>query len=203
MIANHPTVFSMRITILLLCAVFTFAFTGCTHEPEIATPPADSTQQTQPSTSQNKDDASADDAEDLQTNDDATDSAANAGDTKQAESDNTGKNAAAHEGPFVISILNAGGADGLAGKAQEMLSAGGIAGDGYSISVDSYLGGTIPATTIYVSGEGDDAEAVKAEADKIAAALGGTVKTFESGELVEGTTMNGLDVLILVGADAV
>lgn len=201
MATNGRLASTVRIAIALFCLLFAFALSGCTHEPEIATPPAENVQQTQSTTNQDEANASADTAEDSQTNGEA----ANSGDdsSKAEERDDAAEAKAAHEGPYVISILNAGGADGLAGKAQETLASDGIEGDGYTISVDSYLGGTIAETTVYVSGEGDDAEAVKAEADKVAKSLGGTVKTYKSGELVEGTTMDGLDILVLVGSDAV
>lgn len=188
-----------RIAIALFCLFFAFALSGCTHEPEIATPPAEDAQQTQSTTGQDEANASSDTAEDGQANNDASNSDDS---TKDEESDSAAEAKATHEGPFVVSILNAGGADGLAGKAQETLASDGIEGDGYTISVDSYLGGTIAKTTVYVTGEGDDAEAVKAEAEKIAESLGGTVKTYKDGELAEGTTMDGLDILVLVGADA-
>lgn len=200
MATNGRLTLTIRIAIALFCLLFAFALSGCTHEPEIATPPAEDAQQTQSTADQDEANASADAAEGGQTNGEAT----NSGDdsTKDEESDSAVENNAAHEGPYVISILNAGGADGLAGKAQETLASNGIEGAGYTISVDSYLGGTVEKTTVYVTDEGDDAKAVKAEAEKIAKSLGGTVKTYKNGELAEGTTMDGLDILVLVGADA-
>ena len=172
--------------ILALAVTCPFALSACGHEPEIATPPADYGQEQteqQDNAAKTNDDAEAADAD------------------KEAKEEEAEK--PVHEGPFVVSILNAGGADGLAGAAQEKLAADGIEGSDYEISVDSYLAAVMPTTTVYVTGEGDDAEEVRAEADKIAKALGGEVKTFKSGELAEGTTMDGLDILVLVGADAI
>lgn len=190
--------------ILALAVTCLFALSACGHEPEIATPPADygqeqTEQQDNATTPESTDAANATDAADAQAasqTDDQADNAAKTNDDAEAEKP-------VHEGPFVVSILNAGGADGLAGAAQEKLAADGIEGSDYEISVDSYLAAVMPTTTVYVTGEGDDAEEVRAEADKIAKALGGEVKTFKSGELAEGTTMDGLDILVLVGADAI
>lgn len=204
--------------ILALAVTCTFALSACGHEPEIATPPADygqeqTEQQNNATTpeSTNADTADATDAADAQaasqTDGQADDAAKADDDTEAADADKEAKEAEAekpaHEGPFVVSILNAGGADGLAGAAQEKLAADGIEGSDYEISVDSYLAAVMPTTTVYVTGKGDDAKEVRAEADKIAKALGGEVKTFKEGELADGTTMDGLDILVLVGADAV
>lgn len=201
--------------ILALAVTCMFALSACGHEPEIATPPADygqeqTEQQNNATTPENTDADAADatDATDAQAanqTDDQADDAAKADDDAEAADANKEAEVKkpAHEGPFVVSILNAGGADGLAGAAQEKLAAEGIEGSNYEISVDSYLAAVMPTTTVYVTGKGDDAEEVRAEADKIAKALGGEVKTFKEGELADGTTMDGLDILVLVGADAV
>ena len=183
---THTRAFLIRLAALALAVTCLFALSACGHEPEIATPPADYGQEQteqQDNAAKTNDDAEAADAD------------------KEAKEEEAEK--PVHEGPFVVSILNAGGADGLAGAAQEKLATDGIEGSNYEISVDSYLAAAMPTTTVYVTGEGDDAEEVRAEADKIAKALGGEVKTFKSGELAEGTTMDGLDILVLVGADAI
>ncbi|WP_294439070.1 LytR C-terminal domain-containing protein [uncultured Slackia sp.] len=183
---THTRAFLIRLAALALAVTCLFALSACGHEPEIATPPADYGQEQteqQDNAAKTNDDAEAADAD------------------KEAKEEEAEK--PVHEGPFVVSILNAGGADGLAGAAQEKLATDGIEGSNYEISVDSYLAAVMPTTTVYVTGEGDDAEEVRAEADKIAKALGGEVKTFKSGELAEGTTMDGLDILVLVGADAI
>ena len=208
---THTRAFLIRLAALALAATCMFALSACGHEPEIATPPADYGQdqaEQQDATTPENTDANAAEG---QTTDEAngqatdeTDDEANA--DADAEADKAAEEAEekpVHEGPFVVSILNAGGADGLAGAAQEKLAADGIEGGDYEISVDSYLAAVMPTTTVYVTGEGDDAEEVRAEADKIAKALGGEVKTFKEGELADGTTMDGLDILVLVGADAV
>lgn len=199
--------------ILALAVTCLFALSACGHEPEIATPPADYGQDQagqQDATAPENTNANAAEGQTTgEANNQATDEAeADTDDNADAdaEADKAAEEAEekpVHEGPFVVSILNAGGADGLAGAAQEKLAADGIAGSDYEISVDSYLAAVMPTTTVYVTGEGDDAEEVRAEADKIAKALGGEVKTFKSGELAEGTTMDGLDILVLVGADAI
>lgn len=190
---------------LSLAALCALALASCGHEPEKATPPADDSQSQVESEQQDATDSTADGSEAADDSATAESQATDASQNDQAAEDNADekKDAAAHKGPFVISVLNAGGADGLAGAAQEKLVSAGMDGDGYQISADSYLGGIVSETTVYVSGEGDDAAAVKAEADKVAKALGGKVKTFKSGELADGTTMDGLDILVLVGSDAV
>lgn len=210
---THTRAFLIRLAALALAATCMFALSACGHEPEIATPPADYGQdqaEQQDATAPENTDANAAEGQTTgEANNQATDEAeADTDDNADAdaEADKAAEEAEekpVHEGPFVVSILNAGGADGLAGAAQEKLAADGIEGSDYEISVDSYLAAVMPTTTVYVTGEGDDAEEVRAEADKIAKALGGEVKTFKSGELAEGTTMDGLDILVLVGADAV
>ena len=210
---THTRAFLIRLAALALAATCMFALSACGHEPEIATPPADYGQdqaEQQDATAPENTDANAAEGQTTgEANNQATDEAeADTDDNADAdaEADKAAEEAEekpVHEGPFVVSILNAGGADGLAGAAQEKLAADGIEGSDYEISVDSYLAAVMPTTTVYVTGEGDDAEEVRAEADKIAKALGGEVKTFKEGELAEGTTMDGLDILVLVGADAV
>ena len=208
---THTRAFLIRLAALALAATCMFALSACGHEPEIATPPADYGQdqaEQQDATAPENTDANAAEG---QTTGEANNQATDEADTDDnadadAEADKAAEEAEekpVHEGPFVVSILNAGGADGLAGAAQEKLAADGIEGSDYEISVDSYLAAVMPTTTVYVTGEGDDAEEVRAEADNIAKALGGEVKTFKSGELAEGTTMDGLDILVLVGADAI
>lgn len=197
--STAPRAFAFRVlAALVLAALCAFALSSCGHEPEIATPPVDYGQEQQNNTEKNT--GAQDNADDAT----AADDEASEQDDTSAEHDASDGAAAqaTHEGPFVVRILNAGGADGLAGAAQETLTGAGIAGDNYQISTDSYLAAVMPITTVYVTGEGDDAKAVRAEADKIAKALGGEVKTFETGELAEGTTMDGLDILVLVGSDA-
>lgn len=210
---THTRAFLIRLAALALAATCIFALSACGHEPEIATPPADYGQdqaEQQDATAPENTEANAAEGQTTgEANNQATDEAeADTDDNADAdaEADKAAEEAEekpVHEGPFVVSILNAGGADGLAGAAKEKLAADGIEGSDYEISVDSYLAAVMPTTTVYVTGEGDDAEEVRAEADKIAKALGGEVKTFKSGELAEGTTMDGLDILVLVGADAI
>ena len=210
---THTRAFLIRLAALALAATCMFTLSACGHEPEIATPPADYGQdqaEQQDATAPENTDANAAEGQTTgEANNQATDEAeADTDDNADAdaEADKAAEEAEekpVHEGPFVVSILNAGGADGLAGAAQEKLAADGIEGSDYEISVDSYLAAVMPTTTVYVTGEGDDAEEVRAEADNIAKALGGEVKTFKEGELAEGTTMDGLDILVLVGADAV
>ena len=198
--STAPRAFAFRVlAALALAALCALALSSCGHEPEIATPPADYGQEQQNNTEKNI--GAQDDADDAT----AADDEASEQDDASAESDASDGAAtqATHEGPFVVRILNAGGADGLAGAAQETLAGAGIAGDNYQISTDSYLAAVLPSTIVYVTGEGDDAAVVRAEADKIAAALGGEVRTFNAAEVAEGTTMDGLDILVLVGANAI
>ena len=60
-----------------------------------------------------------------------------------------------------------------------------------------------PATVVYVKGTGDDAADVKAEAEKMVAALGvGSVQTFDQAA-AGGETMDNTDILVVIGQDAV
>ena len=127
-----PRAFAFRmLAAFALAALCALALSSCGHEPEIATPPADYGQE------QNKADentAAQDDADDSSAADDevsAQDDASAGDDAANAAAQ------AAHEGPFVVRILNAGGADGLAGAAQQTLAGAGIAGDNYQMSTDS------------------------------------------------------------------
>ena len=92
-------------TLLLVCGAF--LLTSCGHEPEKATPPAQTeTQNTNAaSTSTNKEAASAEEGN--------VDKAAD----EKASQDDSAK-AAKHQGAYAIAIRNGGGADGLAGAAR-------------------------------------------------------------------------------------
>ena len=172
----------IRLLVALALAVMcTFALTGCSSEPEIATPPSDDAQEEE--VTEAEDETEADTSAEEET-------------TSDEELVST------HEGAYLITILNAGGADGLAAAAEETLAANGIEGDDYQITIDGYLGGTISNTVVYVTGEGDDAEAILAEAEQIADILGASVETFDSTQVTDGTTMDDIDILILIGADA-
>lgn len=176
----------------MLIAMGVFALSSCGSEPEIATPPAKTS-------TPEKNDATQEQSAEEATN---SESAAQTEKTAEKTEGNVAANAAKeHEGPFVIAIRNGGGADGLAGAAQQMLESAGIAGENYTYGLETYLGSISPETIIYVSGEGDDAEAVRAEADKIAKALGhGSVATFD--EAVAGEALGDNDIFVIVGQDA-
>ena len=135
-------------TLLLVCGAF--LLTSCGHEPEKATPPAQTeTQNTNAaSTSANEKATSTEEGD-----------ADKAADEKASQDDSA--KAAKHQGAYAIAIRNGGGADGLAGAAQAKLVAAGL-------------------TVVYVKGTGDDAADVKEEAEKVVSALGlGSVQTFD------------------------
>lgn len=172
-------------TLLFVCGAF--LLTSCGHEPEKATPPAQTeTQNTNAaSTSTNKEAASAEEGND-----------------EKANQDDSAK-AAKHQGAYAIAIRNGGGADGLAGAAQAKLVAAGLTEDNHTYALDSYAiaGGLAPTTVVYVKGTGDDAADVKEEAEKVVSALGlGSVQTFD--EATAGESMNSFDIFVIVGKDA-
>ncbi len=169
---------------------------SCGHEPEKATPPSNTETTATP-------------------NDKATDSKADSDADSKAEADKDAKAEAEakakeeeaakakHQGAYVTAIRNGGGADGLAAAAQTKLVGAGLAADTHTYSLDSYAGGLAPTTVVYVKGTGDDAADVKAEAEKMVAALGvGSVQTFDQAA-AGGETMDGTDILVIVGQDAV
>lgn len=172
-------------TLLLVCGAF--LLTSCGHEPEKATPPAQTeTQNTNAaSTGANEKAASAEEGSD-----------------EKANQDDSAK-AAKHQGAYAIAIRNGGGADGLAGAAQAKLVAAGLTEDNHTYALDSYAiaGGLAPTTVVYVKGTGDDAADVKEEAEKVVSALGlGSVQTFD--EATAGESMNSFDIFVIVGKDA-
>lgn len=182
--AARTTGFALA-TLLLVCGAF--LLTSCGHEPEKATPPAQTeTQNTNAaSTSANKEAASAEE-----------------GNVEKANQDDSAK-AAKHQGAYAIAIRNGGGADGLAGAAQAKLVAAGLTEDNHTYALDSYAiaGGLAPTTVVYVKGTGDDAADVKEEAEKVVSALGlGSVQTFD--EATAGESMNSFDIFVIVGKDA-
>ena len=174
--AARTTGFALA-TLLLVCGAF--LLTSCGHEPEKATPPA----QTE---TQNTNAASTD----------ANEKAASAEEGGSAK-------AAKHQGAYAIAIRNGGGADGLAGAAQAKLVAAGLTEDNHTYALDSYAiaGGLAPTTVVYVKGTGDDAADVKEEAEKVVSALGlGSVQTFD--EATAGESMDSFDIFVIVGKDA-
>ena len=195
--ANTYSLVLRFLAVLTLAITCTFALTSCSSDPEIATPPSDDDQEEQTvETDDEAEDTTETDAD--TTDDEAADTTDEDADAETTEDEET---VATHEGAYVITILNAGGADGLAAATEETLATNGIEGDDYEITTDTYQGGTIASTVVYVTGEGDDAEAVQAEAEQIADILGATVETFDSTQIT-ATTMDDIDILILVGADA-
>lgn len=192
--AARTTGFALA-TLLLVCGAF--LLTSCGHEPEKATPPAQTeTQNTNAaSTGANEKAASAEE--------DNVDKAADekAADEKASQDDST--KAAKHQGAYAIAIRNGGGADGLAGAAQTKLVAAGLTEDNHTYALDSYAiaGGLAPTTVVYVKGTGDDAADVKEEAEKVVSALGlGSVQTFD--EATAGESMDSFDIFVIVGKDA-
>ena len=169
--AARTTGFALA-TLLLVCGAF--LLTSCCHEPEKATPPAQTeTQNTNAASTDANEKAASAEKGDV---DKAADEKANQDDSAKA---------AKHQGAYAIAIRNGGGADGLAGAAQAKLVAGGLA----------------PTTVVYVKGTGDDAADVKEEAEKVVSALGlGSVQTFD--EATAGESMDSFDIFVIVGKDA-
>ncbi len=188
--------FAVLFVLVIAC---TFALSGCAKDPEIATPPTNDDQEEQTVDEEVDDDVDGTD----DTTDDQETEIDEGVDTETVDDDQgQGETTSTHEGPYVISIFNAGGENGLAAAAEETLADNGIEGDDYQISIDSYTGGTVPNTVVYVTGEGDDADAILSEAQRVAEALGATVETFDSSQITE-VTMDDIDILVLVGTDAV
>lgn len=182
--AARTTGFALA-TLLLVCGAF--LLTSCGHEPEKATPPA----QTE---TQNTNAASTGANEKATSTEEGNDEKANQDDSAKA---------AKHQGAYAIAIRNGGGADGLAGAAQAKLVAAGLTEDNHTYALDSYAiaGSLAPTTVVYVKGTGDDAADVKEEAEKVVSALGlGSVQTFD--EATAGESMNSFDIFVIVGKDA-
>ena len=188
-------------------AAFTFALvllsgagallTSCGHEPEKATPPSNT--EVAASSNDKASDSKADSDADAKADADK-DAAAKAEAEAKAKEEEAAK--AKHQGAYVTAIRNGGGADGLAAAAQTKLVGAGLAEDTHTYGLDSYAGGLAPATVVYVKGTGDDAADVKAEAEKMVAALGvGSVQTFNQAA-AGGETMDGTDILVIIGQDA-
>lgn len=178
--AARTTGFALAI-LLLVCGASLLS--SCGHEPEKATPPAQT--ETQSANAASTEAGNADKAAD-----------------EKASQDESAKTAK-HQGAYAIAIRNGGGADGLAGAAQTKLVAAGLTEDNHTYALDSYAiaGGLAPTTVVYVKGTGDDAADVKAEAEKVVSALGlGSVQTFD--EATAGESMNGFDIFVIVGKDA-
>ena len=166
--------------------------TSCGHEPEKATPPAQTETQNANAASSGANEKAA------STEEDNADKAAD----EKAGQDDSAK-AAKHQGAYAIAIRNGGGADGLAGAAQAKLVAAGLTEDNHTYALDSYAiaGGLAPTTVVYVKGTGDDAADVKEEAEKVVSALGlGSVQTFD--ETTAGESMDSFDIFVIVGKDA-
>ena len=178
--AARATGFALAI-LLLACGASLLS--SCGHEPEKATPPAQT--ETQSANAASTEAGNADKAAD-----------------EKASQDESAKTAK-HQGAYAIAIRNGGGADGLAGAAQTKLVAAGLTEDNHTYALDSYAiaGGLAPTTVVYVKGTGDDAADVKAEAEKVVSALGlGSVQTFD--EATAGESMEGFDIFVIVGKDA-
>lgn len=187
--AARATGFALAI-LLLVCGASLLS--SCGHEPEKATPPAQTeTQSANAASTETSKEATSTEAGNV-------DKAAD----EKASQDESAK-AAKHQGAYAIAIRNGGGADGLAGAAQAKLVAAGLTEDNHTYALDSYAiaGGLAPTTVVYVKGTDDDAADVKAEAEKVVSALGlGSVQTFD--EATAGESMDGFDIFVIVGKDA-
>lgn len=189
--AARATGFALAI-LLLACGASLLS--SCGHEPEKATPPA----QTE---TQSANAASTEASKEVTSTSTEAGNADKAADEKTSQDDSA--KAAKHQGAYAIAIRNGGGADGLAGAAQAKLVAAGLTEDNHTYALDSYAiaGGLAPTTVVYVKGMGDDAADVKAEAEKVVSALGlGSVQTFD--EATAGESMDGFDIFVIVGKDA-
>ena len=187
--AARATGFALAI-LLLVCGAS--LLTSCGHEPEKATPPAQTeAQSTNAASAETSKEATSTEGGNV---DKAADEKAN-----QDDSAKTAK----HQGAYAIAIRNGGGAYGLAGAAQTKLVAAGLTEDNHTYALDSYAiaGGLAPTTIVYVKGTGDDAADVKEEAEKVVSALGlGSVQTFD--ETTAGESMDSFDIFVIVGKDA-
>ena len=187
--AARATGFALAI-LLLVCGASLLS--SCNHEPEKATPPAQTeAQSTNAASAETSKEATSTEGGNV---DKAADEKAN-----QDDSAKTSK----HQGAYAIAIRNGGGADGLAGAAQTKLVAAGLTEDNHTYALDSYAvaGGLAPTTIVYVKGTGDDAADIKAEAEKVVSALGlGSVQTFD--ETTAGESMASFDIFVIVGKDA-
>lgn len=171
----------------------TLLLSSCTSEPEIARPLPEA-DQSQASKDKNED------AEKKAEKEQAAKEAAEAKAQAEAEAAAAAKK---HEGPYVVAIRNGAGVDGLAANTQVLLESAGLGADTHTYNLGTYLaaGGLLPTTTVFVTGEGDDAADVKAEAEKIVAALGyGTVEAYNPE--VAGEPMDGVNMLLIVGQDS-
>lgn len=189
--AARATGFALAI-LLLACGASLLS--SCGHEPEKATPPA----QTETQSANAASTETSKEATPTSTEEGNADKTAD----EKASQDDSAKTAK-HQGAYAIAIRNGGGADGLAGAAQAKLVAAGLAEDNHAYALDSYAiaGGLAPTTVVYVKGTGDDAADVKAEAEKVVSALGlGSVQTFD--EATAGESMDSFDIFVIVGKDA-
>ena len=189
--AARATGFALAI-LLLVCSASLLS--SCGHEPEKATPPA----QTETQSANAASTEAGKEATSTSTEEGNADKTAD----EKAGQDDSAKTAK-HQGAYAIAIRNGGGADGLAGAAQAKLVAAGLTEDNHTYALDSYAiaGGLAPTTVVYVKGTGDDAADVKAEAEKVVSALGlGSVQTFD--EATAGESMDGFDIFVIVGKDA-
>ena len=189
--AARATGFALAI-LLLACGASLLS--SCGHEPEKATPPAQTETQSANAAS-------------TEASKEATSTSTEAGNADKAADEKTSQDDSAktakHQGAYTIAIRNGGGADGLAGAAQAKLVAAGLTEDNHTYALDSYAiaGGLTPTTVVYVKGTGDDAADVKAEAEKVVSALGlGSVQTFD--EATAGESMDEFDIFVIVGKDA-
>lgn len=180
---------------MMLAGALTLA--SCAHEPEIARP--------LPEVEESQTDKEQEEA-DAQKEAEATAEAeaeAKAKAEAEAKAQKEAEAAKKHEGPYVVAIRNGAGADGWAATTQANLEGAGFGADTHTYMVGTYAanGGLLPTTTAFITGEGEDAEDIKAQAEKIIAALGyGTVATYDPA--VAGEPMDGMNILLVVGQDS-
>ncbi len=175
-----------RIPALLCAAALAACIAGglcaCGHEPEKATPPTESAEQTS-----------------------STNQSSNTSNGKEADSENSEKQAeqtkAEAKTSFKIAIRNGGGADGLAGAAQEKIVAAGLDASTHEFNLETYAKSLSETTVAYVKADAENASVIRSEADKVIAAIGaGSVAEYD--EAVAGETMDGYDIFVVIGQDA-
>ncbi len=170
-----------------LAACIASGLCACGHEPEKATPPTEGSEQAS-STNQSSN-----------TNDAKEQSSESSGkQTEQAKAETKSTEA---KTSFKIAIRNGGGADGLAGAAQEKIVAAGLDASTHEFNLETYAKSLSETTVAYIKADDENAASIRSEADKIIAAIGaGSVANYD--EEAAGETMDGYDIFVVIGQDA-
>ncbi len=177
---------------LMLAILTAGTLCSCGHEPEKATPPTETTSQTSTENAGSESDANAD----------KTEQAQNEAEGKQTDKDTSDQATNAAKTTFKIAIRNGGGADGLAGAAQDKIVAAGLDASTHEFNLETYEKSLSPTTIVYVKASAEHASDIKAEADKIVAALGfGSVAEYDGD--TAGESMDAYDIFVIVGQDAI